>query len=100
MDCLPRFCARPPREAFKSSCSMNCLSPKLLVLPSDEVWPQRSGAGNPTSPRPPTSSSFSRRSLTSVAYATVDCESAKDIPATAGPSVACSRSHAQQPESV
>jgi len=27
--------------AFKSSCSMNCLSPKVLVLPSEEVWPQR-----------------------------------------------------------
>lgn len=26
---------------FKSSCSMNCLSPKVLVLPSEEVWPQR-----------------------------------------------------------
>lgn len=28
--------------AFKSSCSMNCLSPKALVLPSAELWPQRS----------------------------------------------------------
>lgn len=27
--------------AFKSSCSMNCLSPKVLVLPSEAVWPQR-----------------------------------------------------------
>jgi len=26
---------------FKINCSMNCLSPKLLVLPSEEVWPQR-----------------------------------------------------------
>jgi len=28
-------------SAFKASCSMNCLSPKVLVLPSQEVWPQR-----------------------------------------------------------
>eukprot|EP00441_Pelagodinium_beii_P026311 CAMPEP_0197662620 /NCGR_PEP_ID=MMETSP1338-20131121/54143_1 /TAXON_ID=43686 ORGANISM="Pelagodinium beii, Strain RCC1491" /NCGR_SAMPLE_ID=MMETSP1338 /ASSEMBLY_ACC=CAM_ASM_000754 /LENGTH=581 /DNA_ID=CAMNT_0043240547 /DNA_START=37 /DNA_END=1783 /DNA_ORIENTATION=+ len=28
-------------SAFKSSCSMNCLSPKVLVLPSEELWPQR-----------------------------------------------------------
>jgi len=28
-------------SAFKSSCSMNCLSPKVLVLPSEAVWPQR-----------------------------------------------------------
>lgn len=28
-------------SAFKSSCSMNCLSPKVLVLPTQEVWPQR-----------------------------------------------------------
>merc|ERR1711972_1192531 len=28
--------------AFKGNCSMNCLSPKVLVLPSDGVWPQRS----------------------------------------------------------
>eukprot|EP00408_Alexandrium_pacificum_P052880 CAMPEP_0171264120 /NCGR_PEP_ID=MMETSP0790-20130122/57451_1 /TAXON_ID=2925 /ORGANISM="Alexandrium catenella, Strain OF101" /LENGTH=600 /DNA_ID=CAMNT_0011732759 /DNA_START=23 /DNA_END=1825 /DNA_ORIENTATION=+ len=28
-------------EAFKSSCSMNCLSPKVLVLPSEAAWPQR-----------------------------------------------------------
>lgn len=27
--------------AFKSSCSMNCLSPKVLVLPSEAIWPQR-----------------------------------------------------------
>lgn len=27
--------------AFKSSCSMNCLSPKVLMLPSESVWPQR-----------------------------------------------------------
>jgi len=27
--------------AFKSSCSMNCLSPKVLMLPSEAVWPQR-----------------------------------------------------------
>jgi len=27
--------------AFKSSCSMNCLSPKVLVLPSEALWPQR-----------------------------------------------------------
>jgi len=27
--------------AFKSSCSMNCLSPKVLVLPREELWPQR-----------------------------------------------------------
>lgn len=27
--------------AFKSSCSMNCLSPKVLVLPPESVWPQR-----------------------------------------------------------
>ncbi|CAE8677861.1 unnamed protein product [Polarella glacialis] len=27
--------------AFLSSCSMNCLSPKLLVLPSEQVWPQK-----------------------------------------------------------
>jgi acyl-CoA reductase-like NAD-dependent aldehyde dehydrogenase len=27
--------------AFKSSCSMNCLSPKVLVLPPQQVWPQR-----------------------------------------------------------
>jgi len=26
---------------FKSSCSMNCLSPKVLVLPPESVWPQR-----------------------------------------------------------
>jgi len=29
-------------SAFKSSCSMNCLSPKVLVLPSEDLWPQRS----------------------------------------------------------
>merc|ERR1712118_45655 len=28
-------------SAFKSSCSMNCLSPKVLVLPSEAVWEQR-----------------------------------------------------------
>merc|ERR1712139_292210 len=28
-------------SAFKSSCSMNCLSPKVLVLPPESVWPQR-----------------------------------------------------------
>jgi acyl-CoA reductase-like NAD-dependent aldehyde dehydrogenase len=28
-------------SAFKSSCSMNCLSPKVLVLPPASVWPQR-----------------------------------------------------------
>lgn len=27
---------------FKSNCSMNCISPKVLVLPSETVWPQRS----------------------------------------------------------
>eukprot|EP00440_Ansanella_granifera_P053590 gb/GFBE01058096.1/.p1 GENE.gb/GFBE01058096.1/~~gb/GFBE01058096.1/.p1 ORF type:complete len:588 (+),score=148.10 gb/GFBE01058096.1/:1-1764(+) len=27
--------------AFKSSCSMNCLSPKVLVLPTEKLWPQR-----------------------------------------------------------
>lgn len=27
--------------AFKSSCSMNCLSPKVLVMPPESVWPQR-----------------------------------------------------------
>jgi len=27
--------------AFKSSCSMNCLSPKVVVLPTEAVWPQR-----------------------------------------------------------
>jgi acyl-CoA reductase-like NAD-dependent aldehyde dehydrogenase len=27
--------------AFKSSCSMNCLSPKVLVLPPEAIWPQR-----------------------------------------------------------
>jgi len=27
--------------AFKGNCSMNCLSPKLLVLPSERLWPQR-----------------------------------------------------------
>eukprot|EP00933_Yihiella_yeosuensis_P030910 TRINITY_DN2445_c0_g2_i4.p1 TRINITY_DN2445_c0_g2~~TRINITY_DN2445_c0_g2_i4.p1 ORF type:complete len:586 (-),score=142.27 TRINITY_DN2445_c0_g2_i4:503-2260(-) len=26
---------------FKANCSMNCLSPKLLALPSAEIWPQR-----------------------------------------------------------
>mmetsp|Transcript_89710 Transcript_89710/g.159422 ORF Transcript_89710/g.159422 Transcript_89710/m.159422 type:complete len:574 (+) Transcript_89710:93-1814(+) len=28
--------------AFKGNCSMNCLSPKVLVLPPEKVWPQRS----------------------------------------------------------
>jgi len=28
-------------SAFKSSCSMNCLSPKVLVMPPESVWPQR-----------------------------------------------------------
>mmetsp|Transcript_166201 Transcript_166201/g.403790 ORF Transcript_166201/g.403790 Transcript_166201/m.403790 type:complete len:600 (+) Transcript_166201:95-1894(+) len=28
-------------QAFKASCSMNCLSPKVLVLAKEEVWPQR-----------------------------------------------------------
>lgn len=28
-------------DSFKSSCSMNCLSPKVLVLPSESAWPQR-----------------------------------------------------------
>ncbi|CAK0793845.1 unnamed protein product [Prorocentrum cordatum] len=27
--------------AFKSNCSMNCISPKVLVLPPEAVWPQR-----------------------------------------------------------
>lgn len=27
--------------AFKSSCSMNCLSPKVVVLPPESVWAQR-----------------------------------------------------------
>jgi acyl-CoA reductase-like NAD-dependent aldehyde dehydrogenase len=27
--------------AFKSNCSMNCIAPKVLVLPSEAVWPQR-----------------------------------------------------------
>jgi len=29
-------------KAFKSNCSMNCISPKVLVLPSETAWPQRS----------------------------------------------------------
>jgi acyl-CoA reductase-like NAD-dependent aldehyde dehydrogenase len=28
-------------SAFSANCSMNCLSPKVLVLPSEEVWPDR-----------------------------------------------------------